>query len=233
MFQAEYDQNRQDLIDMVDQLWWQGVNTFVVGFGATVDSTTLNELAVWGGTADWTCASDCYFQADDQAGLTSALQQVAVVVHGLMREHFVMSDGTERTKAFVPEGHPTGSLADVLSAVPSRAFIVAEEPTRVLVANFADTLALAEHCEGFRRYGERLTQRVLLVKAEREYELLGLDAQARYQAFLSRYPGLEARVAARHVASYLGITPVHLSRLRRRRRSEHAVGKAHTTTQTG
>ena len=159
--------------------------------------------------------------------------EVAVVVHGLMREHFVMSDGTERTKAFVPEGHPTGSLADVLSAVPSRAFIVAEEPTRVLVANFADTLALAEHCEGFRRYGERLTQRVLLVKAEREYELLGLDAQARYQAFLSRYPGLEARVAARHVASYLGITPVHLSRLRRRRRSEHAVGKAHTTTQTG
>jgi CRP-like cAMP-binding protein len=56
-------------------------------------------------------------------------------------------------------------------------------------------------------------------KAEREYELLGMDAEERYATFARRYPGLEARVAARHVASYLGITPVHLSRLRRLRRA--------------
>ena len=60
---------------------------------------------------------------------------------------------------------------------------------------------------------------MLLDKAEREYELLGLDAAARYALFAERFPGLEARVAARHVASYLGITGVHLSRLRRRRRA--------------
>jgi CRP-like cAMP-binding protein len=46
-----------------------------------------------------------------------------------------------------------------------------------------------------------------------------MDAATRYDRFATRYPGLEARVAARHIASYLGITPVHLSRLRRRRRS--------------
>jgi len=143
--------------------------------------------------------------------------EAAIVVRGLVREHFVMQDGTERTKAFVLAGQPTGSLADLLSGAPSRAYIVAEEPTRLLCVSFAESLALAERSEGWRNYGVQLMQRILLVKAEREYELLGMDAQARYALFTTRYPGLEAQVSARHVASYLGITPVHLSRLRRRR----------------
>lgn len=148
--------------------------------------------------------------------------EVAIVVRGLVREHFVMSDGTERTKAFVMAGQPTGSLADLLSGAPSRAYIVADEPTRLLRASVEQSLALAERSPGWRAYGVQLMQRILLVKAEREYELLGMDAEARYQLFASRYPGLEARVPARHIASYLGITPVHLSRLRRRRRQTGA-----------
>src|SRR5688572_1878365 len=52
-----------------------------------------------------------------------------VVLTGLLREYFVMPDGTERTKAFVRGGEATGSLADLLSGRPSRAFIVAHEPT--------------------------------------------------------------------------------------------------------
>jgi CRP-like cAMP-binding protein len=44
-----------------------------------------------------------------------------------------------------------------------------------------------------------------------------LDAEQRYAAFLARYPHLETTVAASHIASYLAITPVHLSRLRARR----------------
>ncbi|MET0388167.1 MAG: Crp/Fnr family transcriptional regulator [Polyangiales bacterium] len=146
-------------------------------------------------------------------------EHVALVVRGLVREHFVMPDGTERTKAFVLAGQPTGSLADLLSGAPSKAFIVAEEPTRLLLASYAESVALTERCPGWRRFGERLIQRLLLLKAEREYELLGMDAAERYRVFNERYPGLEARVAGRHVASYLGITAVHLSRLRRRRRS--------------
>jgi CRP-like cAMP-binding protein len=146
--------------------------------------------------------------------------EAAIVVRGLVREHFVMPDGTERTKAFVLAGQPTGSLADLLSGAPSRAYIVAEEPTRLLCASFADSLALAERSPGWRNYGVQLMQRILLIKAEREYELLGMDAQARYELFSTRYPGLEVQVSARHIASYLGITPVHLSRLRRRRRNK-------------
>ena len=155
-------------------------------------------------------------RAGDQA------EQVAVVVQGLLREHFVLPDGTERTKAFVLEGQLSGSLADLLSSAPSRAYIVAEEPSRLLLMPFSAARQLAQQRPAWRTLGARVTESLLRVKAEREYELLGLDAAGRYEAFRTRYPGLEARVSAKHVASYLGITPVHLSRLRRQRR---AVGR--------
>jgi CRP-like cAMP-binding protein len=151
-----------------------------------------------------------------RAGETA--REVAVVARGLLREHFVIDGGVERTKAFVAEGEFTGSLADLLVGGPARAFIVAEEPARLLVLPFAVVADLAAGAPAWARFAQRATERLLLQKAEREYELLALDAEARYAVLLAKRPGLEARVAARHVASYLGITPVHLSRLRRRRR---------------
>jgi CRP-like cAMP-binding protein len=142
---------------------------------------------------------------------------VIVVVHGLLREYFVLPDGTERTKAFIAEGELSGSLADLLVDAPSRAFIVAEEPSRLLVARYTAYRELARRLPAWDRLGRIALERLLVRKADREYELLALDAEARYAELARRYPGLEARVAARHVASYVGITPVHLSRLRRRR----------------
>jgi CRP-like cAMP-binding protein len=147
-------------------------------------------------------------------------REVALVVSGLLREHFVLADGTDRTKAFVSRGAFSGSLADLLSGQPSRAWIVAERPTRVLTVAYDALASVARTDPGWARFAANITQALLLIKAEREYELLGLDAAARYVAFQRRYPGLEAEVAARHVASYVGITPVHLSRLRRARTQE-------------
>jgi CRP-like cAMP-binding protein len=144
--------------------------------------------------------------------------RASVVVHGLVRELFVLADGTERTKAFVHEGGITGSLADLLAGGPSRGCIVAEEPTRVLSFEYADFLALASRRPRWEAIRVKVLERLLAAKAEREHELLGLDAAARYERFGERHPGLETRIAARHLASYLGITPEHLSRLRRRRR---------------
>lgn len=142
-----------------------------------------------------------------------------IVLEGLLREYFPLPDGGERTKAFVCAGGPTGSLADLLSQQPSRAFIVAEEATRLLQFDFRVLRERSGHSLSWLTWYAHQLEAMFIAKAEREYELLALDAEARYTAFRARFPGLEARVAARHVASYLGVTPVHLSRLRRRRRA--------------
>jgi CRP-like cAMP-binding protein len=59
-------------------------------------------------------------------------------------------------------------------------------------------------------------QRVFARLAGREAELLLLDATARYQAYLLEYAAIAPRVPLRHVADYLGITNVALSRIRTR-----------------
>jgi hypothetical protein len=51
-----------------------------------------------------------------------------------------MSRGVERTKAFVLSGELTGSLADLLAGGPSKAYIVADEPSRLLVVGYSAML---------------------------------------------------------------------------------------------
>jgi CRP-like cAMP-binding protein len=54
------------------------------------------------------------------------------------------------------------------------------------------------------------------IKEKRERELLLLDAEKRYNLFITEFPNLENRVSQQIVASYLGIQPESLSRLRRK-----------------
>lgn len=144
--------------------------------------------------------------------------EVHLVREGLLREYYLLDDGTERTKSFVVAGQFAGSLPDLLSGRVARAHIVAEESTVLLAGEYEAVVeCAAQHPSTRQLIGEAL-RRLLLTKSDREYELLALDAEGRYQAFSRRFPGLEDRIPARHVASYIGITPVHLSRIRRSRR---------------
>lgn len=155
---------------------------------------------------------ECFLRAGEYA------RQGCVVVSGLLREYFVLDNGVERTRAFVCEGNGTGSLVDLVSKQPATVFIVAEEPVHALVVEVEAVRELTERSAAWLRWSMRLLELAFLEKAQREYQLLSMAADERYAVFAETFPGLEARVAAKHIASYLGITPVHLSRLRHKRR---------------
>lgn len=65
------------------------------------------------------------------------------------------------------------------------------------------------------KYGNLIVERELDYKTQREILLLTKSAEERYQAFRAFYPGLENFISQYHVASYLGITPVSLSQIRK------------------
>jgi CRP-like cAMP-binding protein len=154
--------------------------------------------------------------------------RAAVVLSGVLREFYPLADGGERTKGFAQESDFVGSLADLVADHPSRASIVAETDARLLVVPFRVFTAVATDTPAWRDFAAAITTRLYITKSEREYELLALDAAARHARFRERFPGLEARVSQVVVASYLGITPVHLSRIRSRqhRREGAAAGPA-------
>jgi CRP-like cAMP-binding protein len=66
------------------------------------------------------------------------------------------------------------------------------------------------------RVGRRLAEFYFVDKEQREIEIVLLDAEKRYQIFLQQYPGLSQLIPQYHIASYLGVTPTQLSRIRRK-----------------
>lgn len=134
---------------------------------------------------------------------------------GLVRLYCLAPDGLERNKSFHAEGAWVGAGVPPRPA-PSPYFIEALEPLQVVQLSYVE---LQRWSLQWPAVGELLVAglgRVFARLAAREAELLLLDAPDRYRAYLSEHAAIAARVPLRHVAGYLGITDVALSRIRRR-----------------
>ncbi len=143
-------------------------------------------------------------------------QQALLVETGLLRLHFTRRDGREFNKSFYADGMLVCPLTLSMREEPSLFGISAIEPTRVWVApSAAFDRELQRHglWAGFNR---DLLERLVGQKLQREHDLLMLDAEQRYRVFCERHPQLADRVPLLHLASYLGMTDVSLSRVRRR-----------------
>ncbi|TVS14041.1 MAG: Crp/Fnr family transcriptional regulator [Gammaproteobacteria bacterium] len=140
------------------------------------------------------------------------------VVTGLLRVFYTRADGQERNAAFVREGNIVGDLAAWVTGAPTELSIAAIEPTETLMldAEFADSL-LDRH-PAWRQLRQHLLERLFMARREREAAFLTQTAAQQYQTLIARRPWLEQRVPQYHIASHLGITPVALSRIRRRLR---------------
>ena len=142
-------------------------------------------------------------------------QVAAVVLEGVLREYFVDAEGREHTRGFADERTLAGSLEDLLGGAPARMSLQALEDVRVAQVPWAHFQELTRVDPAWDHIARALAEHAYRRKAERERELLTLDAGARYARFRGTRGALLERVPLRHVASYLGITPEHLSRLRR------------------
>lgn len=136
---------------------------------------------------------------------------------GVCREYFVTLDGHEFNKAFVVSGQFGGSLYDLINQGPSTVSIEFLKPSSGWLVHFGQLQALREQHPDLDHLCYRFTEQLFLKKSRREFELLTLDAAERYQRFLEYYPDLENSVPLYHIASYLGITPEALSRIRKKR----------------
>jgi CRP-like cAMP-binding protein len=138
-----------------------------------------------------------------------------LLTRGLVRELYLGEAGAEHTRAFIAEGQFTGSLLDLLSREPAVTWIEALEPTATVAFRYADFQALCERFRDIESIARRHIEHLYVKKTRREYEMLALPAAARHERWLAEFAALDSRILRRHLASYLGITPEHLSRLRR------------------
>lgn len=143
---------------------------------------------------------------------------LAFIVSGLIRCFHVNEDGKEYTKHFFREGSFLAATTPSELGRECEHDFQALEPTELLRFDLRDALAILSGHPSWAEANARAMERVHRIEERRVRALMLDDAQARYLQFLADFPGLEARLKQFHVASYIGVTPVSLSRLRARLR---------------
>ena len=135
---------------------------------------------------------------------------------GLLRLYYTSSEGKERNKAFYGSGQVTGAVSAAIAGTPAPFSIQALEPTITLRADF-DTLFRNSHQHPeLARVQIDLLASAFIRNERREAMLLTCSAEQRYQWLCDHEPELLERLPQFHIASYIGVDAVSLSRLKRK-----------------
>ena len=128
---------------------------------------------------------------------------------------YPLPDGREYNVAITLEQDFATSYGSMVKGEASAFSIEAMEDSVVIEISYDLLKELMDTSPMWERFVRTSVERLYIRKEERERELLCYSALERYQAFLLKYPGLEKRIPQYHIASYIGISPVSLSRVLR------------------
>lgn len=137
-----------------------------------------------------------------------------VIVHTGGLRYFSRSDKGEYTDGFAFEGEWLGDYESFLLQVPSAHFIEALEDTELFSLSFTDMQALYEHSQRFERFGRIIAERLFIATAKSKRNLIIQSAEDRYLDLLTSQPHIFERLPLNLIASFLGIQPQSLSRIR-------------------
>ncbi len=140
--------------------------------------------------------------------------RIGYVVSGLLRLFYIDNSGTEINKYFCLADSCAISYGAFLRREESKIYIQALEDSKLLVIDYETYNDLLNGHICWQNLARKLAEMLFILSQKRESELLLNDAQERYLQFLQDNPDLVSRLSQYHIASYLGITPESLSRIR-------------------
>jgi CRP-like cAMP-binding protein len=133
---------------------------------------------------------------------------------GLLRS-YLLKDGKEHVRQFLFENGFAVDIGSFLTQTPSPFFIEAMEESLLLQVSFQDMDELMESSFHFMKLGKKLADQSAINLIRRSVSLLVDDATQRYLDLIRERPQVVQRVPQYLIASYLGITPEALSRIRK------------------
>lgn len=137
------------------------------------------------------------------------------VESGLLRQYAIDEKGKEHTISFAPENWFVTDRESTYFNQPSTFFIQALEDSTVVMINEDFFHTLTEKIPSFSDFNNKLLHNHIRHLQNMIHQLLGASAEERYLKFIEMYPNILLRVPQTMVASYLGITPESLSRVRK------------------
>ena len=152
-------------------------------------------------------------QAILQEGFTC--KHYTFVVKGCLRMFAIDQKGSEHNILFAAENDWIADISSFHSGKPSGLFIEAIEPANVLQIEQQDLYFLYTNMPKLDRIFKVIVENKYVALQDRVLQYISSTAQQRYLAFLEQYPILALRLPNTQIASYLGITPEFLSKIRK------------------
>ncbi|MCZ2458560.1 MAG: Crp/Fnr family transcriptional regulator [Chitinophagales bacterium] len=133
---------------------------------------------------------------------------------GCLRIYTINEKGQEHVIQFAIEDWWTSDMYSFLTQTPAKMNIETIEDTELLSIDYPSLEILYRKVPKFERFFRLLLQNAFIAHQRRIIESMSLTADERYCKFIERYPAMEQRIPLKFIASYLGITPESLSRIR-------------------
>ena len=142
-----------------------------------------------------------------------ATTEAGLVLSGLIRCYYIDEDGNDITRGFAPEG--VMCMDEGFFGYQDRICMWETlEETTIMYCKTADIRNLIKEKADFKDIWIYLLEQALRYKIYRENGFLLENAAERYIHFIKLYPNINKRVSQKHIATYLGIAPESLSRIR-------------------
>jgi CRP-like cAMP-binding protein len=136
---------------------------------------------------------------------------------GLLRYFYIdAATGDERTGQFFDEGGTVTDAASFLTGAPATQTIEAVEESTLLIMPRVALLRAYDEDHAIERFGRKLVEAGFLGSQRRAANLLNLSPDDRYRLYVETRPEIVRRVPQYLLASFLGVTPESLSRIRGR-----------------
>jgi len=142
-------------------------------------------------------------------------KHVGFVAKGLMR-YYINHDGEEKIYDFSQENEYLCNYESFLPQKPSSKIIQALEDSEVLIISHADLQLLYANVREGERFGRIAIEAVFLQLLNDLSSFYTETPEFRYERFLKNHADLQQRISQYHVASYVGVKPQSLSRIRKR-----------------
>lgn len=142
-------------------------------------------------------------------------KNVGFVAKGLMR-FYINQDGEEKIYDFSQENEFVCNYESFLPQIPSSKNIQALEDSIVFVISHADLQLFYANVRGGERFGRIAIEAVFLKLLQDISALYTETPELRYERFLKNHADLQQRISQYHIASFVGVKPQSLSRIRKR-----------------
>ena len=141
----------------------------------------------------------------------------AFIVKGLVKTYFIDQNGFEFILTFACENWWVSDIISFHEQTPSKMYIETIEDTELLILTPEAKETILNKIPSIERMFRLMVQRHLASYQNRLFNNMALTAEERYHLFLEKYPSISQRISQYQIASYLGISPEFLSRIRSRK----------------